>query len=293
VAQSCATAALASAMFICFEDEGTRGRGPTLEEDACRCADARRDCGRGPRKKIGRPSRRREMAKAAVATHGLSIHSACIAFGISETCYRNQAKGRAENAEIANWLERLSDNNRNWGFGLCYLYLRNVKEKGWNHKRVYRIYQELELNLRIKPRKRMVREKPARLAVPAPINQVWSMDFMHDQPSNGRSIRLFNVIDDFNREAPGIDVDFSLASERVTGPYAMNDWRNTCSTRSTKYRRSPRSGYGITITNDPRLHWADSPGSSGLPWSHSLYQCRLLKMGGLPLQGCLRSKVLE
>ncbi len=42
------------------------------------------------------------------------------------------------------------------------------------------------------------------------------MDFMHDQLSDGRSIRLFNVIDDFNREGLGIDVDFSLPSERVT-----------------------------------------------------------------------------
>jgi len=38
------------------------------------------------------------------------------------------------------------------------------------------------------------------LAVPVAINQSWSMDFMHDQLSDGRSIRLFNVIDDFNRE---------------------------------------------------------------------------------------------
>jgi putative transposase len=91
----------------------------------------------------------------------------------------------------------------------------NVRAKLWNHKRVYRIYRELELNLRIKPKKRMVREKPATLTVPSSINQVWSMDFMHDQLSNGRSIRLFNVIDDFNREALGIEVDFSLPSERV------------------------------------------------------------------------------
>jgi putative transposase len=41
------------------------------------------------------------------------------------------------------------------------------------------------------------------------------MDFMHDQLSDGRSIRLFNVIDDFNREGLEIDVDFSLPSERV------------------------------------------------------------------------------
>jgi putative transposase len=41
------------------------------------------------------------------------------------------------------------------------------------------------------------------------------MDFMHDQLQDGRSIRLFNVIDDFNREALGPGMDFSLPSERV------------------------------------------------------------------------------
>jgi putative transposase len=71
------------------------------------------------------------------------------------------------------------------------------------------------LNLRIKPRKRLVRDKPEALTVPLAINQVWSIDFMHDQLEDGRSIRLFNVIDDFNREALGIEVDFSLPSERV------------------------------------------------------------------------------
>ena len=69
-----------------------------------------------------------------------------------ETCYRYQAKLSAENAVIADWLIRLTTNQRNWGFGLCFLYLLNVKGFGWNHKRVDRIYQQLELNLRIKPK---------------------------------------------------------------------------------------------------------------------------------------------
>jgi putative transposase len=47
------------------------------------------------------------------------------------------------------------------------------------------------------------------------LNESWSMDFMHDQLADGRSIRLFNVIDDFNREGLCIDVDFSLPSQRV------------------------------------------------------------------------------
>ncbi len=41
------------------------------------------------------------------------------------------------------------------------------------------------------------------------------MDFMHDKLEEGSSIRLLNVIDDFNREALGIDVDFSLPSQRM------------------------------------------------------------------------------
>lgn len=109
--------------------------------------------------------------------HGVSIRMACLAFGVSQTCYRYVAKTDAESEEIANWLLRLTDNHRNWGFGLCFLYLRNVCDFGWNH---YRIYRELELNLRIKPRKRLVRQ-----------------------------------VDHFNREALGIEIDFSVPSERV------------------------------------------------------------------------------
>ena len=63
---------------------------------------------------------------------------------------------------------------------------------------------------RFKPRRRLKREKPEPLAVPKAINQVWSMDFMHDQLQNGRFIRLLNFIDDFNREGLGIEIDFSL-----------------------------------------------------------------------------------
>ena len=77
------------------------------------------------------------------------------------------------------------------------------------------MYEELALDLRIKPRKRWVREKPGALIVPQSFNQVWSMDFMHDQLKDGRTFRLLNVIDHFNREAIGMEVDFSLPSERV------------------------------------------------------------------------------
>ncbi len=115
-----------------------------------------------------RPSQRREMARSIVRRGRTSIRHACQLFTVSETCYRYQPRHADENAEIADWLVRLTTTYRTWGFGLCFLYLRNVKGFGWNHKRVYRIYRALELNLRIKPRKRLVREKPLPLIMLLP-----------------------------------------------------------------------------------------------------------------------------
>lgn len=162
-----------------------------------------------------KPSHRKEMAQHDVEERKPTIRLAYQAFRISETCYRYEPKLADENAEIADWLIRLTTTYRRWGFGLCFQYLRNVKGFEWNHKRVYRIYRELELNLRIKPRKRIKREKPDALEVPTAPNQIWSMDFMSDGLSNGRSFRTFNVIDDFNREGLAVDVDFSPPSFRV------------------------------------------------------------------------------
>jgi len=143
---------------------------------------------------VVKPSDRREMARNVVQNQCITIRRACLIFMISETCFRYQPKLSAENEKIADWLIRLTHNQRNWGFGLCFLYLRNIKGFKWNHKRVYRIYRELELNLRIKPKKRLKRKKPIALAEPEAINQVWSMDFMHDQLADGRSFRALMLL---------------------------------------------------------------------------------------------------
>ncbi|TKT58723.1 IS3 family transposase [Agrobacterium sp. LC34] len=179
-------------------------------------------------KKLKRPSQRREMAGKAVAFRGVSIALACRTFGVSETCYRYSAKLNDDNEEIADLLIGLTRAKKSWGFGLCFLYLRNVRGHRWNHKRVYRIYRELELNLRIKPRKRLKRDKPDALTVPEAPNMVWSMDFMADRLEDGRQFRLLNVLDDFNREGLGIEVDFSLPAERVIRSLnQIIEWRGT------------------------------------------------------------------
>ena len=174
-----------------------------------------------------KPSCRRQMAQQAVGDHAVSIRLACRAFSISETCYRYQSKLNDDNALIAEQLIELTEENTDWGFGLCFSYLRHVEKCGWNHKRVYRIYCELALNLRIKPRRRLKRHVPEPLKEPTHPNQVWSLDFMHDQLSDGRSYRLLNVIDDYRREGLVIEAGFSLPALRVIRTLnQLLEWRD-------------------------------------------------------------------
>lgn len=173
-----------------------------------------------------KPSARKEMAQQAVVQFDISIRLACHAFCISEACYRYQPILKDENAEIAQWLIDLTEAQSDWGFGQCFAYLRNVKGFKWNHKRVYRIYSELALNLRIKPKRRLNRNTPEPLKEPTRPNQVWSIDFMHDQLSDGRNFRIFNVIDDYKREGLAIEAGYSLPTVRVIR--ALNqlfEWR--------------------------------------------------------------------
>ncbi len=78
--------------------------------------------------KITRPPQRREMAGKAVALQGASIALACHTFEVSETCDRYSAKLNDENEQIADLLIGLTRAKKTWGFGLCFLYLRIVRD---------------------------------------------------------------------------------------------------------------------------------------------------------------------
>lgn len=88
-----------------------------------------------------------------------------------------------------------------------------LRREGWrvNHKRVRRLYGEMGLQLRNKSPKRRVKAKlrQDRTAATA-ANQVWAMDFVHDQLFDGRKIRILTIVDTFSRYAPAIDVRASF-----------------------------------------------------------------------------------
>jgi putative transposase len=119
-----------------------------------------------------------------------------------------------DDSAIIEQLEALVERHPSIGFWKCF---HRIKRKGygWNHKRVYRVYTRLKLNIRRRYRKRLPARTKQALFRPAEINQVWSVDFMSDSLWDGRRFRLLNIIDDFNREVLAIEADLSLPALRL------------------------------------------------------------------------------
>ena len=143
----------------------------------------------------------------------LSVRKACsiVSLPRSVACYR---KRKRDDSSLIEALEQLVEKHPAIGFWKCYYRLRR---KGYdcNHKRLYRVYTMLRLNVRRRARRRLPQRIKQPLMVPQAVNQGWSMDFMCDSLVDGRRFRLLNIIDDYNRESLAIEIDTSLPALRV------------------------------------------------------------------------------
>ena len=154
------------------------------------------------------------MANYAIQAHKTSERRACRLFNLSRNGFRYVHKKTNDN-EIKAKLAQLAEDHHRWGFRKMAAYLRKGGNQ-WNHKKVYRIYCGMGLNIRVKPKKRLPTRDPQPLIQPETVNACWSLDFMSDSLESGCPFRTFNVLDDFNREGLWIEIDTSIPSTRVT-----------------------------------------------------------------------------
>lgn len=130
-----------------------------------------------------------------------------------------------EDDKIREELLLLAEQHQTWGFWLMRHRLKNLGF-GWNHKRIYRIYTSMKLNLRSKRKKRLPVRVQEPLLRPVYPNVTWSMDFMHDTLECGKKVRSLNIMDDFNREILQVSIEASLPSAKViSGLEQLIEWR--------------------------------------------------------------------
>ena len=119
-------------------------------------------------------------------------------------------------------LLELAERYPRYGFAKYFAVLRR-EGYTWNHKRVYRIYRQLQLNMRRKGKRRLPSRAPVRLEAQTVVNGCWSVDFMSDAL----------MLDDFSREGPefvsaqlagwaeqhGIDLEFTQPGKPTQNSY--------------------------------------------------------------------------
>jgi len=150
-----------------------------------------------------------------VDEHHLSRVRACRAVGLPRSALYKPTTDRAtRDGPVISAINDVLEKRPRWGFWKCFDRLRH-DGRGWNHKRVYRVYCAMRLNLKRKVRRRLLTRERQPLLASTELNRVWALDFMRDTLYDGRPFRTLNVIDEGNREALRIECGTSIPSSRV------------------------------------------------------------------------------
>ena len=160
-----------------------------------------------------RPADRRQLAQWMVKAKAFSQRRACRVAGLARRSYSHVSKRPSDQA-VEQAIEGITRQHPGWGFWKIHHRLRRLGQ-AFNHKRLWRVYRQMGLNLPRRKRKRLPARLRQPLVQPTAINQVWSLDFMSDALRDGRRFRTLNVLDDYNRQALGIEIDYSLPAGRV------------------------------------------------------------------------------
>jgi putative transposase len=144
----------------------------------------------------------------------MSERHACRLMGLGRSTNRYRARKAERDSELRTRLKELAARRMRFGYRrLTAMLLREGMPA--NHKRVYRLYCEEGLAMRIRQRRRIRWNGVVTSPAATRANERWSMDFVSDCVSTGKVIRMLTLVDDCTRECPAIEVDTSLGGLRV------------------------------------------------------------------------------
>jgi putative transposase len=146
--------------------------------------------------------------------YGMSERHACRLLGLGRSTHRYRERKAERDVGLRRRLKELAAKRMRFGYRRLRVML--VREgMAANHKRVYRLYREEGLAMRIRQRRRIRWSGAVVKPAARQPNERWSMDFVSDCVSSGKVIRMLTIVDDCTRECPVIEVDTSLGGLRV------------------------------------------------------------------------------
>ncbi len=160
-----------------------------------------------------KPAQKRAVVRYFRVGFRVSERRACRVAGVPRSSHRYRSVARDQDA-LRLRLRDLAAARVRYGYRRLHVLLRR---EGWpvNHKRVYRLYREEGLGIRVKRRRKRV-SGPRVLPPPAQRPQErWSLDFLTDSLADGRRFRALTIVDNVSRMSPAIEVGRSLTGERV------------------------------------------------------------------------------
>ena len=134
----------------------------------------------------------------------VSVRKACRVLRFDPKSYRYRSR-RPGQAPLESRIKEICQTRVRYGYRRVHVMLRR---EGWviNEKKTRRVYNEMGMQLRNKtPRRRVKAALRADRTPPSRSNEVWAMDFVHDQLAMGTKLRILTVIDTFSRYAPVVD----------------------------------------------------------------------------------------
>lgn len=144
----------------------------------------------------------------------VGLRRSCGLLELTTASYAYTPKDRDDTALIE-IIKAKARQHQRWGYRSIYDRLR-MDDWPDNHKRVYRIYRELGLQISRRKKRKTAKWRGETLPPACRLNEVWAMDFVSDQLADGRKIRMLNVIDLYSRECLAIEVDTSISGVRVS-----------------------------------------------------------------------------
>lgn len=160
------------------------------------------------------PKAKRLAALHLSKTHEVSERRAALVLSLHRSSMRYKPHPR-DDSELSQRMKDLATAHRRFGLPRLY-YLLKREGAVKSRSRASRVYRALNLQLKNRRRKKMLKVTRVPFKKASRPNEIWSFDFVSDRTESLRKLKTLTIVDDCSKRSPGLLTDYSITSKDVT-----------------------------------------------------------------------------